>query len=373
MQPNDKLIRLRDNLVLAFNIHELETLCFDLGVDFDNLIGEGKENKTREIVKYLERIGKLQVLITYCAQKRPHMDWVGDSTSKQIQSTEHVSSHELGETQHLDKDQGRRIDEWGKEASLSNLHPTSLSEHPLSLPHELLLLLLDENTGELHSFPGSSRRVSLPAIEYALCTAIIAQLFLDKRLMIDSDSQSIAILNGTPMPDEMLNLCLRNLNVRVEYAPSDEKPNPLDPKIRDYIYTLKNRLRPSVLALGLSDLAKSGLVTMRPKKNFLGRAKSNQFPITDPLLKQSFLTNYRDTVLTNQDVGERYSIMTALLYGSDCYKIVFAYAIQTEQILNITKRLEAITKSAPIADALMQSVHHLLHYSAPYSSIIGLS
>jgi hypothetical protein len=41
---------LRLILSLHFDLEEFRTLCFDLGIDFDNLRGEGKEAKARELV-----------------------------------------------------------------------------------------------------------------------------------------------------------------------------------------------------------------------------------------------------------------------------------------------------------------------------------
>ena len=39
------LSRLRQGIAETFSIDELKTLCSDLGVDYDNLGGEGKEAK----------------------------------------------------------------------------------------------------------------------------------------------------------------------------------------------------------------------------------------------------------------------------------------------------------------------------------------
>lgn len=48
-------VRVLNALVNHFNLEELRTLCFDLGVDFDSLLGEGKEAKARELVAYFRR------------------------------------------------------------------------------------------------------------------------------------------------------------------------------------------------------------------------------------------------------------------------------------------------------------------------------
>ena len=45
----ERLAQLRQNLVGYYNLEELHTLCFHLGVDYDGLGGEGKESKAREL------------------------------------------------------------------------------------------------------------------------------------------------------------------------------------------------------------------------------------------------------------------------------------------------------------------------------------
>ncbi|MBL7062642.1 MAG: hypothetical protein ISS49_00355 [Anaerolineae bacterium] len=51
-------------LVEHFDLEELRTLAFDLGVDFDDLRGEGKAAKARELIAYLERRNRWANLVT---------------------------------------------------------------------------------------------------------------------------------------------------------------------------------------------------------------------------------------------------------------------------------------------------------------------
>ena len=69
------LIQLRQGLVEAFNGDELETLCADIGVDYENLEGNAKEAKARELIAFLLRRGQLQALLDYCTQHRPEYSW----------------------------------------------------------------------------------------------------------------------------------------------------------------------------------------------------------------------------------------------------------------------------------------------------------
>jgi formylglycine-generating enzyme required for sulfatase activity len=67
--------KLRRNLRTCFDESELRDLCFDIGIDYDSLRGEGKGDKARELVAYLERRGRLSELIEVCEELRPKVPW----------------------------------------------------------------------------------------------------------------------------------------------------------------------------------------------------------------------------------------------------------------------------------------------------------
>jgi hypothetical protein len=67
-------VDLRRALVRLFDEEELRTLCFDLGVDYDSLRGEGKAARSRELVAWAERRGFLEELETVLRRLRPNLD-----------------------------------------------------------------------------------------------------------------------------------------------------------------------------------------------------------------------------------------------------------------------------------------------------------
>lgn len=72
---------LRRKLANYFSDDELRTLCFDLEIDYDNLGGEGKDGKTRELVVFCERTDRLLRLSEYAREIRPNAFPLGsDST-----------------------------------------------------------------------------------------------------------------------------------------------------------------------------------------------------------------------------------------------------------------------------------------------------
>ena len=60
----------------SFNSEELRTICFFLEVDYDNLNGNEKSSKIRELILLCERSGSLKELLTKCQEQRPNEIWV---------------------------------------------------------------------------------------------------------------------------------------------------------------------------------------------------------------------------------------------------------------------------------------------------------
>ena len=65
------LTELRKILTNRFNESELRDLCFDLGLDYDDLPGAGKKDKARELVAYYHRRGRIGELIQACLRRWP--------------------------------------------------------------------------------------------------------------------------------------------------------------------------------------------------------------------------------------------------------------------------------------------------------------
>lgn len=70
-----KLTQLRDLIHEYFNVSELRTLCFNINIDYEDLIGETKEDKVRELLLYCTRHGSVTELVNACRQARPQVDW----------------------------------------------------------------------------------------------------------------------------------------------------------------------------------------------------------------------------------------------------------------------------------------------------------
>lgn len=67
----NQLALVRKFIENRFSEGELRTLCFDLGLDYDNLPAEGKANAARELVDYCRRHTRLPELLAKLRQERP--------------------------------------------------------------------------------------------------------------------------------------------------------------------------------------------------------------------------------------------------------------------------------------------------------------
>lgn len=61
-QKREYLVGLQEELEERFNLAELQQLCFELGVEYDDLAGTSKQAKTRELVQYMKRRNRLSKL-----------------------------------------------------------------------------------------------------------------------------------------------------------------------------------------------------------------------------------------------------------------------------------------------------------------------
>ncbi len=67
--------QLRQEMTEHFNEGDIETLCFDLGVDFDELSGDTKSELVISLVEHFEQLDDLPTLFAYCRQQRPNVSW----------------------------------------------------------------------------------------------------------------------------------------------------------------------------------------------------------------------------------------------------------------------------------------------------------
>jgi hypothetical protein len=77
IQDADRVDRatLRKKLVDLFSLEELQQICFDLGVDYEDLGSEGKSAKAVKLILFCQRRGRMNELMRACHELRPDAGW----------------------------------------------------------------------------------------------------------------------------------------------------------------------------------------------------------------------------------------------------------------------------------------------------------
>ena len=69
------LLDFREQLYQSFNIEELQDICFEIGLEFEDLPGDTKKSKVRELVLMAERQAFMARLVKTCQRLRPNIAW----------------------------------------------------------------------------------------------------------------------------------------------------------------------------------------------------------------------------------------------------------------------------------------------------------
>lgn len=77
-----------NQMVTHFNLSELQTLCYELNILYDEIAGDTLSDKARELIFYCQRHNKIQELLTQCNQLRPHVSWNRKSLERPEQEQE---------------------------------------------------------------------------------------------------------------------------------------------------------------------------------------------------------------------------------------------------------------------------------------------
>ncbi len=72
--PEDKRYLLT-KIDRCFNDSELRTLCFEMRIDYEHLVGAEKLSKIRELILYCESRGLVNNLVEECKKQRLSVDW----------------------------------------------------------------------------------------------------------------------------------------------------------------------------------------------------------------------------------------------------------------------------------------------------------
>lgn len=80
MNRHNSLSELRDRIAKHFNLGEIDSLCFDLAIPFEELPGNTLSLKSQQLVEWCNRRGKIAALKLRCKELRLHLDWSESET-----------------------------------------------------------------------------------------------------------------------------------------------------------------------------------------------------------------------------------------------------------------------------------------------------
>lgn len=94
---NTKYLRdLRYQIIESFDIDELETLAFDLGVPWEEISGKTKSTKAQNFIMFQARRGNLKDLVMLLEEARPSIEWpTVPEASRQIQDEQQLGLSEF--------------------------------------------------------------------------------------------------------------------------------------------------------------------------------------------------------------------------------------------------------------------------------------
>ena len=64
---------LLNELDQRLNLEDVKTLLFELGIDYDDLAGDTKKGKLREMLLYMERQGQMPRLVSHLRDNYPNV------------------------------------------------------------------------------------------------------------------------------------------------------------------------------------------------------------------------------------------------------------------------------------------------------------
>ena len=67
-------VQLREDLLTVFNLDEFQLLCRRLGLAYDGLRGQSRQDKAGILIGTMERNGRLPELVQEMVRERPHLE-----------------------------------------------------------------------------------------------------------------------------------------------------------------------------------------------------------------------------------------------------------------------------------------------------------
>ena len=214
---------------------------------------------------------------------------------------------------------------------------TDVATHPLSLPEELVLMLLNEENGYFHQVPGWD-------LNCAVTGAVLAELSLQSR--IDTDMESLFILDPEATGDPALDTSLKTIAE--------------DPVRRNAQYWIE-RLAPqaeSIIDLTLDRLVELKILEYHDGEFWTlarGSAPPDLFSSSGDGTRAQFVkTRINNAIFNNEIPDPRDIIIISLIDTCDVFRFIFQLDDEAEERIDFICNMDLIARS--IAGAVSQNL-----------------
>ena len=192
-----------------------------------------------------------------------------------------------------------------------------MDEFRIRLTEELILLMLDESSGYLEMVPGWD-------FSCVMSGAVIADLALENR--IDTDLQSLYLLDSTPTGDRLLDPTLEEISKAKDHSDTQYWIEKTTVRSEDIVSLTLERL----VDKGVLDYESGGFWTLSRSVS-----RSGMYPSADGALRKEAKARILNVVLNNDIPDPRDVILVGLMHTCDGFKLLLSEEDYREKLERI--------------------------------------
>ena len=197
-----------------------------------------------------------------------------------------------------------------------------MDEFHIRLTEELILLMLDESSGYLEMVPGWD-------FSCVMAGAVIADLALEDR--VDTDLQSLYLLDATPTGDQLLDPTLEEISGTEEHSDTQYWIERNAARAEDIVTLTLERL----VDKGVLDYESGGFWTLSRSVS-----RTGVYPSADGAIQKAAKTRILNIVLNDDIPDPRDVILVGLMHTCDGFKTLLSAEDYEEKL----KRIETVAR-----------------------------
>ncbi|MBO1073980.1 GOLPH3/VPS74 family protein [Roseomonas marmotae] len=214
----------------------------------------------------------------------------------------------------------------------------------LTMPEEILLLMLDDDTGRLHDS-------AAPAGDYALAGAILAELALEQR--IDTDPPRLRLRDASPTGDDVLDDVLAR--IQAEPKPRDSRWW-LDLLVRD-IERYRNAYFDRLVRKG---------VLRAEEGRFLWIFAERRYPVISDKEEREVKARLMSVIFEDGPPSPRDSLLIGLTRAAGLFPLLLAPG----ELQHAQARIEAVSRHEALNETISDAVRDIFKEIARYSPVV---